>query len=225
MNELVFGNPLGIPEGKVMTRPEMKELGYFTQPQKGIDGRASEGATAIILSGGYDNNLDRGDHITYTGEGGRLAGQTEITQDQTWTKGNKALRVSKIKGLPIRVFRGSKHSSKYSPSSGYRYAGLYKIAKTKETRNKKGVKLILFELEKLEPNHNEQTYSPNPVIEKGSRVLLKAEGRDPKWYSLGEAKPDAALIPIHSDLGRRLFGKMAGEKIEMTMKYEILEVK
>lgn len=47
--------------------------------------------------------------------------------DQTMTRGNLALARNYKEGIPIRVSRGYSHSSKYSPTAGYRYDGLYRI--------------------------------------------------------------------------------------------------
>lgn len=38
-----------------------------------------------------------------------------------------ALAVSCQQGLPVRVSRGARHDSKFTPASGYQYAGLYRI--------------------------------------------------------------------------------------------------
>ena len=73
----------------------------------GISGSSSEGADAIVLSGGYEDDFDEGDVIVYTGEGGNQQGKQ--VKDQTFTKGNLALAVSQTKGLPVRVIRGHRH--------------------------------------------------------------------------------------------------------------------
>ena len=37
----------------------------------GISGTAKDGADSIVLSGGYEDDVDYGDEIVYTGHGGR----------------------------------------------------------------------------------------------------------------------------------------------------------
>ena len=90
------------------------------------------GAQSVVLSGGYEDDLDNGDWFLYTGSGGRdLSGNkrtnkvTSITVtllnldneengvqtqsfEQEFKSYNEALRVSCIKGLPIRVVRSHK---------------------------------------------------------------------------------------------------------------------
>jgi putative restriction endonuclease len=92
---------------------------------RGIAGRTAEGADAIVLSGGYDD-IDRGDEIVYTGEGG-LDGNGRNVGDQELTGGNAALVTSQLEGLPVRVIRGSELQSAFAPSTGYRYDGLFYV--------------------------------------------------------------------------------------------------
>ncbi|KAH0826997.1 PUA-like domain-containing protein [Lanmaoa asiatica] len=57
----------------------------------------------------------------------RTAGQSF---DQSFEhKHNKALKRSVETGKPVRVIRGYKLRSKYGPSEGYRYDGLYVVKK------------------------------------------------------------------------------------------------
>ena len=92
----------------------------------GIDGNAREGAAAIVLSGGYEDDKDLGEEIIYTGAGGNDPNSGKQIEDQTWTnRGNAGLLKSMNEGLPVRVIRGSTHKSDFSPKTGYQYAGLY----------------------------------------------------------------------------------------------------
>jgi putative restriction endonuclease len=78
-----------------------------------------DGADAIVISGGYEDDVDEGDTIVYTGQGGRDPNSGKQIEDQTLTRGNLALVVSRSKGLPVRVIR--------STPVGYRYDGLYRV--------------------------------------------------------------------------------------------------
>jgi putative restriction endonuclease len=68
----VFGHIPGYPVGsRFESRAELSEAGVHRHRQAGISGSASEGAGSIVLSGGYEDDLDNGDEIVYTGHGGR----------------------------------------------------------------------------------------------------------------------------------------------------------
>ncbi|WP_447637989.1 YDG/SRA domain-containing protein [Flavobacterium microcysteis] len=66
-----------------------------------MDGNAKDGVAAIVLSGGYEDDLDSGDEIIYTGAGGNDRKGKQI-EDQSWDKrDNKGLLISMDRGLPI----------------------------------------------------------------------------------------------------------------------------
>ena len=118
--------------------------------QAGISGSASEGADSIVLSGGYEDDHDEGDVILYTGEGGRdpLTGQQ--VKHQQLVRGNRALAVSHRDGLPVRVTRGHRHRSPFSPRSGYEYAGLYRVEDHWREVGQSGFLIWRFRLTRLE---------------------------------------------------------------------------
>ncbi|PFH54505.1 hypothetical protein AMATHDRAFT_52121 [Amanita thiersii Skay4041] len=105
----------------------------------GISG-GNNGAYSVALSGGYDDDVDLGYAFTYTGSGGRDLKGTKAapknlrsapqSSDQSFEHSfNKALLKSVETKHPIRVIRGFKLRSKYAPSEGYRYDGLYTVEK------------------------------------------------------------------------------------------------
>lgn len=102
--------------------------------EAGISGSEGEGADSIVISGGYENDEDYGDFIVYTGEGGRDRGSTAIVRDQVFAGRNKALAVSSIERLPVRVIRGAGGDPAYSPDSGFRYDGIFFIERYWEDR-------------------------------------------------------------------------------------------
>ncbi|KAG9148879.1 hypothetical protein Leryth_024640 [Lithospermum erythrorhizon] len=111
------------------------QWGVHRPPVAGIAGQSEYGAQSIALSGGYEDDQDHGEWFLYTGSGGRdLQGNKrtnkEQSKDQEFTLANQALRVSCMKGYPIRVLRSCKEKrSVYAPLEGNRYDGIYRIEK------------------------------------------------------------------------------------------------
>ncbi|XP_050422764.1 E3 ubiquitin-protein ligase UHRF1-like isoform X2 [Adelges cooleyi] len=146
-----FGPIPGVEVGTSwLFRVQVSEAGIHRPPVGGIHGRDNQGAFSIVLSGGYEDDVDNGDEFLYTGSGGRdLSGNKRTALqscDQQLTRYNRALAlncnatidsekgakaVNWKKGKPVRVVRNyklSKHS-KYAPEMGNRYDGLYKVIK------------------------------------------------------------------------------------------------
>jgi putative restriction endonuclease len=150
MAERIFGEIPGIPEGTTFEdRTELSKAGVHRPRQAGICGSKTEGAESIVLSGGYEDDFDDGDVITYTGHGGNIPKTATQYEDQVLDRQNRALAVSCENRLPVRVVRGARHKSRWSPDSGYAYAGLYRVVRWWEQRGKSGFKVFRFELRKL----------------------------------------------------------------------------
>lgn len=159
MPDYVFGDIEGIEEGATFKdRQELRDAGIHLKPVNGIDGNPSVGASSIVLNGGYVDDYDLGDEIIYTGEGGREDGSKKHSKDQSWdATGNKALIVSEMHGLPVRVSRGYKHKTAYSPKIGYQYGGLYTITDHFEEKGKDGFIICRYRLEKVTPVNRESS--------------------------------------------------------------------
>jgi putative restriction endonuclease len=112
----------------------------------GISGTADEGADSIVVSGGYEDDIDLGKEIVYTGHGGRDPKTGQQVADQQFTHGNSALAHNKVAGLPVRVIRGAQLDSPYAPQNGYRYDGLYRVDEFWEEVGKAGFKVWRFRL-------------------------------------------------------------------------------
>lgn len=108
----------------------------------GISGQAGVGAESVALSGGYMDDDDKGYEFTYTGAGGNTGGKQTAHQELTRANHGLAMTcdcpVDTITGgeaedwrksRPIRVIRGYQLLNAYSPKSGYRYDGIYKVVK------------------------------------------------------------------------------------------------
>lgn len=122
MSERIFGHIPGYPEGSHFeARIDLSKAGVHRPTVAGISGSERDGADSIVLSGGYEDGEDLGDEIVYTGHGGRDPETGKQVADQNFSRGNRALAHSSLRGLPVRVIRGWGHDSPYSPSAGYRY--------------------------------------------------------------------------------------------------------
>jgi hypothetical protein len=136
----------------------------------GIVGSAECGCYSIVLNGGYADDVDRGDVLTYTGSGGRsLKGTASnpknlrtgpATHDQTLEgkegRYNAALHKSWQMGLPVRVVRGYKLDSRWAPlgvdyggTHNYRYDGLYRVERAWLAAGLEGYKVWKFALKRL----------------------------------------------------------------------------
>jgi putative restriction endonuclease len=64
---IIFGEIPGIEEGyHFNNRREMVPSSFHRMWAAGIDGNKKDGAAAIVLSGGYEDDFDLGDEIIYT---------------------------------------------------------------------------------------------------------------------------------------------------------------
>jgi len=150
MAERLFGHVPGYPEGSLFeNRAELSESRVHVPIQAGIAGSQTEGAESIVLSGGYEDDVDNGDTIVYTGHGGRDPSTGQQIRDQPFSRGNRALAFSKQNGLPVRVIRGFGHDSPYSPNSGYSYDGLYAVEDYWHEVGKSGFEVWRFRLVKI----------------------------------------------------------------------------
>lgn len=117
----------------------------------GISGTKAEGADSIVVSGGYEDDRDHGDTITYTGAGGNNPGNGKQIADQSPDHPNNAgLITSHLQGLPVRVVRGAHKGSIYAPASGYRYDGLYRVADHWMEKGRSDFLICRYELVRLD---------------------------------------------------------------------------
>jgi len=72
MSDYIFGEIKGTFNGQIFAnRRELYDSGIHNQLQAGIQGKELEGCCSIVLSGGYEDDIDDLDEILYTGHGGR----------------------------------------------------------------------------------------------------------------------------------------------------------
>ena len=164
MPQRIYGHILGYPLGSMFeTRADLSYAGVHTPRRAGIAGSGREAAESIVLSGGYEDDLDHGDEIIYTGQGGRDRETGVQITHQILTKGNLALVCSQQTGLPVRVVRGSQLQSPDAPPVGYRYDGLYRVVEHWCERGKSGWDVWRFRLRKVA-----LTPSPSPMRGRGA---------------------------------------------------------
>jgi putative restriction endonuclease len=164
-----FGELPGIPvDSHWQTRREVSQAGVHRPTVGGISGTKIEGADSIVVSGGYEDDEDYGDEITYTGAGGNDASTGKQIADQTLDQpGNAGLVTSHLEGLPVRVVRGANGDHRYSPATGYRYDGLYRVADHWIQIGKSGFRVWRYKLVRLSPQEA-APYIPDVNIPAGN---------------------------------------------------------
>jgi len=147
ISKLPFGHIQGTEEGQVfVSREKLGLSGIHTPPKAGIWGRQDEGSASIVLSGGYADDIDDGEYILYTGQGGRDPVSGKQIKDQQFTLGNKGLQLNKEYNRPVRVTRG--HQVDRGPDEGYRYDGLYYVTDYERVKGREGFFVCRFHLQK-----------------------------------------------------------------------------
>lgn len=142
----VFGHVAGIEVGTLFASyAALNQAEVHRSTQGGISSSETEGADSIVVSGGYADDQDFGDEIVYTGQGGRDASGKHI-EDQKLRRGNLALVINELEGLPVRVIRGADPKSAFAPATGYRYDGLYQVDSHWHEVGKAGFKVWRYRL-------------------------------------------------------------------------------
>ena len=134
------------------TRRDATRAGVHRVTVQGIYGNGRDGAESIVVNGGYEDDEDLGDQIIYTGAGGNDSNTGRQIADQTLSQaGNAGLVVSEENGYPVRVIRGFRGDKAQSPTSGYRYDGLYRVDAHWSAVGKSGYRVWMFRLFQLSP--------------------------------------------------------------------------
>ena len=138
----LFGPIPGVAIGDLFpTRLAVLAAGLHRQVRAGVSGTAADGAEAIIVSPAYEDDVDLGHTVYYSGQGGRSTSTGKQVADQQINHPlNQALLRSLQAELPVRVIR--KVKTEEGPM--YRYDGLYIITDMQEIVGKSGFKVLLF---------------------------------------------------------------------------------
>ncbi|KAH8675276.1 PUA-like domain-containing protein [Xylariales sp. PMI_506] len=150
----VFGHN-GIPVGAWFAfQIVAHQRGAHGSSSGGIHGTLAAGAYSIVTSSAYkDLDRDEGDILYYSGSNSH--DNSDPNRPAPSSNMTKALRVSYLRGKPVRVLRSAganiaKGWNKYSPSCGIRYDGLYQITETLLPKNPKGGLYEQFKLVRLQ---------------------------------------------------------------------------
>ena len=147
-----FGTPAGVKVGQFfIDRRELHEAFVHRPTQAGISGTKLEGSDSIVISGGYIDDEDNGDYITYSGHGGKDPNSPRQIADQSPNaSGNAGLITSHAQALPVRVVRGRHKGSPFAPPAGYVYSGLYLVTQWWMELGRDGFQIIRFRLERID---------------------------------------------------------------------------
>jgi putative restriction endonuclease len=135
--------------GKTYSRAEIVTLGIHRNPRGGIQGSKvrGRGAESVLATGGYEDDVDLGHTILYTGQGGQHADTRLVLRpqvaDQELKGLNATLASNVVSGEPVRVIRAA--------AGGYRYDGLFRVVSVRDLLGKSGFRIWQFELHELLP--------------------------------------------------------------------------
>ncbi|KDP39948.1 hypothetical protein JCGZ_03479 [Jatropha curcas] len=187
----IIGSVPGVEVGdEFQYRVELNIIGLHRQTQGGIDFVKEGGrpiCTSIVASGGYDDNMDDSDVLTYTGSGGMKTGERE-PEDQKLERGNLALRNSIEAKNPVRVIRGDTRVSESSSArtKTYVYDGLYLVEKYWQEMGPHGKLVYKFRLVRI-PGQPELAWK---VVKKSKKYKVR-EG-----VCVDDISEGRELIPI-----------------------------
>jgi hypothetical protein len=139
----LFGEVPGVAPGdRFHRRKDLRENGVLRVLQQGID-YCSEGALAVVFSGGYADDAWSEEDPWYTGEGGQDAPGGKQVEDQELVRGNRALMRNLREGLPVRVVRKLAR-----PDGGHEfvYEGLFHVVDFIYGPGRDGPKVYRFQL-------------------------------------------------------------------------------
>lgn len=136
----------------------------------GISWSAGRGAESIVLNGGYEDDVDYGDEVIYTGHGGNDRATGRQIANQELARGNLALARSCIEGLPVRVVRGSRGDPGFSPPYGYRYDGEYWVKRYWSEVGRSGFRVWRFRLLRQESSPAPWDIETREVAEQPGRT-------------------------------------------------------
>jgi hypothetical protein len=123
--------------------------GAHGHSQAGIHYGSGTGAYSIVISGAYEDlDQDRGETIYYSGSGSHDNDLPNSLPPRT--AGTEALSISLSNQKPVRVLRSGAGKSRFAPSVGLRYDGLYRVVDALTPLNSVGGLYEQFKLERID---------------------------------------------------------------------------
>lgn len=121
-------------------RRALYTAGIHRDIRRGICGSAiaGRGAESVVLSGSYEDDLDLGSVIYYTGQGGRDRNGNQVS-NQVMNGLNASLARNVDTGDPVRVVRRQE-------TGGFRYDGLFSVEDAWMSPGKSGFLVCRFRL-------------------------------------------------------------------------------
>ena len=216
-----FGAVAGVNIGKLwLSRVDCSRDGVHGPWVGGIQGGGETGAYSVVLSGGYEGDEDAGDSFTFTGSGGRdLSGNRRTapqSRDQELRGGNRALAVNLWRQQPMRVVRGYKlgRQSRFAPSAGYRYDGLYMVTGMWPEIGASGFVLWRYRMERLGSQEAAPWEADQwKAAEEKALATLKEEQGDAPLIPAGTGTT-ALAPPMATKPHRKKPSGPAGERLE-----------
>lgn len=141
---MTYGAVYGVPVGaRFQNRRSLYDAKIHRDIQRGICGGPDRkrGAESLVLSGGYEDDLDLGDIIYYTGIGKRDA-RGRLTANQEFTGINRSLAMNAETFQPVRLVR--------SVTGEYEYAGLFVVEDAFLRPGKRGFLICQYRLRSLQ---------------------------------------------------------------------------
>ncbi|XP_057950290.1 histone-lysine N-methyltransferase, H3 lysine-9 specific SUVH1-like [Malania oleifera] len=102
-------------------------------------------AVSIVSSGGYEDNVEDGDVLVYSGQGGNVYGRDKQIEDQKLERGNLALEKSLHRANEVRVIRGLRDVAN-ATGKVYVYDGLYTIQRSWVEKGRSGCSVFKYKL-------------------------------------------------------------------------------
>ena len=149
---MTYGPIHGVPVGAgFRNRTELYAARVHRDIQRGICGGTDrkQGAESVVLSGGYEDDLDLGQIVYFTGIGRRNK-QNRLLADQEFTNLNQSLAVNVDTGQPVRL-------SRYVQGQ-YEYAGMYAVEDAFLRTGASGFLICQYRLRALSPGPGDGIY-------------------------------------------------------------------
>lgn len=153
---MTYGPIHGIPIGAgFRNRTELYAARVHRDIQRGICGGTDRkrGAESVVLSGGYEDDVDLGQVVYFTGIG-RRDKQNRLVADQEFTNLNQSLAVNVDTGQPVRLTR--------YVQGQYEYAGLFAVEDAFLRTGTSGFLICQYRLRALLPHDEPADANPKP---------------------------------------------------------------